>query len=180
MAILCDRAYWRDPSIVSGPTCACLTTFDQTNYLVAGGVAFTVCACGRRTIRHELQPTTFSSHADTHRPPTLQTHTHSTHHTHLSLSLSLSLFTLFSLSLSRATPSSIVRPSSIAHPTPSRQYTDSGATFVYPYNYGLVACAAHDYALPPQCNLPACGQEKWRLGGAMLATRGLMRLRLKA
>ena len=31
-------------------------------------------------------------------------------------------------------------------------YADVGAAFVYPYNYGLVACAAHDYALPPYCN----------------------------
>ena len=26
------------------------------------------------------------------------------------------------------------------------------STFLYPYNYGLVSCQAHDYSLPPFCN----------------------------
>jgi len=81
VAILCDRAYWRDPSHGGDEaTCACLAMIDQTDHLVAGGVAF--------------------SYAD--------------------------------------------------------------ATFVYPYNYGLVACAAHDYALPPYCNGTTVAQvEDW-------------------
>ena len=74
VAVLCDRVYWRDPSVRRNEavSCPCLNTYDQSSYLVPGGVAAT--------------------------------------------------------------------------------YPDMGVAFTYPYNYGLVSCAAHDYALPPHCN----------------------------
>ena len=44
----------------------------------------------------------------------------------------------------------------------SFSYAEVDAAFVYPYNYGLVSCAAHDYALPPYCNGSAVSQvEDW-------------------
>ena len=47
VTVLCDRVYWRDPSARSNQvTCPCLNTFDQSGYLVPGGVAATYPAVG--------------------------------------------------------------------------------------------------------------------------------------
>ena len=46
-------------------------------------------------------------------------------------------------------------------PSPAAGGVADGARFVYPFNYGLVSCAAHDYALPPLCNGSTVAQVEW-------------------